>query len=270
MAIYDLPKRYRLGTAEPAQSRVVAPADGSARAFFSDRPDHIADSDAARRGRGRAFWRDRLEQAFALRQRLAIDATAYRLVHGEGDLVPSLVVDRYADYLVIQSLSQGTDRLLPELTSLLVGMTGSPGVLARNDPRVRLLEGLDQNVTVLHGTIPDVVTVREGQIEYDVDLRHGQKTGAFLDQRETGRQRPSSGRADCFSYAGGFVAARRTQEIAALEIRGSNRLPRGTRLEMPSNLQVRRRTSHELRTLERMGETFDAIVRPWRLRRAKR
>ena len=58
------------------------------------------------------------------------------------------------------------------------------GIIARNDPRVRLLEGLEQNVTVLHGDIPDKVAVREGKVEYDVDLRHGQKTGAFLDQRE--------------------------------------------------------------------------------------
>ena len=91
----------------------------------------------------------------------------------------------------MQALSQGTDRLLPEMTRLLVELAQPEGILARNDPRVRLLEGLEQSVAVLHGDIPDTVAVREGKVEYDVDLRHGQKTGAFLDQRENRRRRRS-------------------------------------------------------------------------------
>ena len=114
----------------------------------------------------RGFWRSRLEQAISFRERLDIDATAYRLVHGEGDLIPSLVIDRYGDYIALQALSQGTDRLLPEVTALLVEMANPKGIIARNDPRVRLLEGLEQNVTVLHGDIPDKVAVREGKVEY--------------------------------------------------------------------------------------------------------
>ena len=84
----------------------------------------------------------------SFRERLDIDATAYRLVHGEGDLIPSLIIDRYGDYIALQALSQGTDRLLPEMTGLLVEMAHPKGIIARNDPRVRLLEGLEQNVTV--------------------------------------------------------------------------------------------------------------------------
>src|SRR5688572_31612179 len=108
-----------------------------------------------------AFWRARLERAIAFRASLDIDATAYRLVHGEADLLPSLIVDRYDDYLVMQTLSQGMDRLASTLTSLLVELTRAKGVLARNDPKVRQLEGLAQKVEVLHGTVPDVITVRE-------------------------------------------------------------------------------------------------------------
>ena len=132
----------------------------------------------------RAMWRSRLEQAIRFRQSLDIDATAYRLVHGEADLMPSLIVDRYGDYLVLQALSQGVDRLLPDITSLLNELLSPAGILARNDPRVRLLEGLDQSVSVISGEVPPVIEVTEGRIQYAVDPYTGQKTGLFLDQRE--------------------------------------------------------------------------------------
>ena len=128
--------------------------------------------------------RRRVEAAVAFRDALAIDATAYRLVHGESDLLPSLIVDRYGDYLVVQALSQGMDRRLPAIVSVLMDLVRPRGILARNDPRVRTLEGLEQRVDVLAGDVPESVTVTEVGIEYDVDLRRGQKTGLFLDQRE--------------------------------------------------------------------------------------
>src|SRR5204862_1757387 len=148
----------------------------------------------------------RLDHAIRFRQSLDIDATAYRPVHGEADLLPSLVVDRYGDYLVVQALSQGIDRLLPELTRLLVELANPAGILARNDPRVRLLEGLEQRVEVLHGTVPDAIEVREGHVTYLVDPYRGQKTGLFLDQRENrvAAAQYASGRLlDAFSYNGG-------------------------------------------------------------------
>ncbi len=88
-------------------------------------------------------------RAIRFRDSLQINATAFRLVHGEADLLPSLIVDRYGDYLVMQTLSQGMDRLAPELVKLLVEITGAKGILARNDPKVRTLEGLEQKVEVL-------------------------------------------------------------------------------------------------------------------------
>src|SRR5206468_5056161 len=99
-------------------------------------------------------------------------------------LLPSLIVDRYGDYLVVQALSQGMDRLLPVVVSVLQDLLRPRGILARNDPRARVLDGLEQRVDVLAGDIPDAVTITETGVEYDVDLRHGQKTGLFLDQRE--------------------------------------------------------------------------------------
>src|SRR5712692_3675365 len=120
-----------------------------------------------------ALVRRRIETAIAFRASLHLDATAYRLVHGEADLLPSLIVDRYGDYLVVQALSQGMDRLVPHVVAALEDLVHPRGILARNDPRARLLEGLEQRVDVLAGEVPDRVSVTETGIEYDVDLRRG-------------------------------------------------------------------------------------------------
>src|SRR5262249_3534814 len=93
-----------------------------------------------------SWLRRRIESAIAVRAALRIDATAYRLVHGEADLLPSLVVDRYSDYLVVQALSQAMDRLLPDVVAALTDALRPKGILARNDPRSRVLEGLEQRV----------------------------------------------------------------------------------------------------------------------------
>jgi Predicted SAM-dependent methyltransferases len=214
------------------------------------------------------FWRARLNQALSFRASLGIDATAYRLVHGEGDLIPSFVVDRYGDYLVVQALSQATDRLLPDFTALLVEMANPLGILARNDPRVRLLEGLEQKVDLLHGVVPDTIGVREGKIEYDIDPYHGQKTGAFLDQREN-RQAAAqyvSGRVlDCFSYAGGFALqlAPRASELTALDISEDATAALARNAERNHLRNISARTTNvfdELRALEKIGEKYDVIV----------
>src|SRR3954470_20835286 len=101
--------------------------------------------------------RRRIEAALAFRGTLAIDGTACRLVHGEADLLPSLIVDRYGDYLVIQTLSQGMDRLLPLVVDALQQRLAPGGILARNDPRVRVLEGLEQEVVLVAGEVPETV-----------------------------------------------------------------------------------------------------------------
>ncbi len=215
-----------------------------------------------------AFWRGRLQAAVTFRDTLGIDATARRLVHGEADLLPSLIVDRYGDVLVIQTLSQATDRLLPEFTRWLVELTGATGVLERNDPRVRQLEGLASRVSVVYGDVPDRVPVHEGPIEYDVDVRLGQKTGLFLDQRENHAAAATYARGrllDAFSYHGGFalamapacasVEALDASADAVAHIRANasrNRLP-----------QVQAREANafdEMRRLEKAGAKFDTVV----------
>jgi 23S rRNA (cytosine1962-C5)-methyltransferase len=250
--------------------RVVGPRGrGLGHALYSDRSEialrMFSRGDEAP---GLETWRARLDQAIRFRESLSIDATAYRLVHGEADLLPSLVVDRYGDYLVLQALSQATDRLLPELTQLLDERLRPAGILARNDPRVRLLEGLEQRVEVLHGNVPDAIEVREGAVVYDVDPYHGQKTGLFLDQRENrvAAAQYAHGRLlDAFSYNGGFALALapRCTEVTALDIseEAVARIRANARRNNLSNVEARAmNVFDELRELERTSRRFDTIV----------
>ena len=214
-----------------------------------------------------ALIRERLDAAMAFRRSLEIDATAYRLVHGEADLLPSLVVDRYGDYLVVQALSQGMDRLLPEIVGMLGERLRPAGILARNDPRTRQLEGLERRVEVLAGEVPELVGVTETGIAYDVDLRRGQKTGLFLDQRENRAAAAQYARGrllDCFSYNGGFalVLGRRCQETIAVDV-SEDAVARVRANAARNGIAVDARVGNvfdELRGLERLGERFDTIV----------
>jgi 23S rRNA (cytosine1962-C5)-methyltransferase len=213
-------------------------------------------------------WRTRLHAALAYRESLGIDATAYRLVHGEADGLPGLVVDKYGDYLVVQALVQAVDRLLPELTTLLAERLSPAGILARNDPRVRLLEGLGQQVTVLHGTVPDVIEIREGRATFEVDPYRGQKTGLFLDQRENRMAAAgyARGRAlDAFSYNGGFALALAPvcDEVTAIDISEDAvaRISANASRNRITNVRAHAmNVFDELRELERRGERFDIIV----------
>ena len=215
-----------------------------------------------------AFWRERLRSAVAYRESLAIDGTVARLVHGEADRLPALIVDRYADYLVLQTLNQGMDRRLAMFVRLLGALEAPRGMLVRNDVKVRRLEGLDEQVAVVHGDVPDRVEVLEGPIRYEVDLRRGQKTGLFLDQRENhaAAARVARGRAlDAFSYNGGFALpmASRCQSVLAVDI--SADAVAATRANADrngiSNLEARDANVFDaLRDLEAAQARFDTIV----------
>lgn len=215
-----------------------------------------------------AFWRARIATALRFREQLRIDASAYRLIHGDADLLPSLIVDRYGSVLVVQALSQAMDRLLPTLVPLLVEACGATGVLARNDPRVRVLEGLPQVVEVLDGTVPDTIEVREGPVAYDVDVRHGQKTGLFLDQRENreAAARYAHGRLlDCFSYNGGFALrlAAQCDQVEALDVSADAvaRIRLNAGKNGVTHLQAREANVFDaLRQLEADGERYDTII----------
>jgi len=214
-----------------------------------------------------ALIRWRIEAAVGFRDLLAIDATAFRLIHGEADLLPSLIVDRYGEYLVVQTLSQGMDRLLPAIVGVLRDVVRPRGVLARNDPRARALEGLEQRVEVVDGDVPESIEVREGGIRYDVDVRRGQKTGLFLDQRENrmaAAQYAHGRMLDCFSYNGGFALAlaRRCTQTIAIDV-SADAVARVRHNAALNGITLDARVGNafdELRGLERLRERFDTIV----------
>lgn len=237
-------------------------------ALFSDRSQiTLRMLTVGERAADRALLYERLAAAIRFREALNIQATAYRLVHGEGDLLPSLVVDRYGDYLVIQALSQGMEQLTPQIVDILMELVQPRGILARNDPRARLLEGLEQRVDVLAGEVPAVVPIHELGIHYDVDAWHGQKTGLFLDQRENRSAAAgyTFGRLlDCFSYNGGFALAlaSRARDTIAFDI-SDEAVARINRNAERNSVKVDARVGNvfdELRGLERLRERFDTIV----------
>jgi 23S rRNA (cytosine1962-C5)-methyltransferase len=157
-----------------------------------------------------AFLTERIRAAAAFRQQVAPGAQAYRLVASEGDLLPSLIIDRYGDCFVIQTLSQGMDRLKSTVVEILQKEFAPRSILERNDVAVRSLEGLPEQSGVLAGEEVSEVVVEENGVRMCFDLLHGQKTGGFLDQRENRAAAASyaRGRAlDCFTYTGGFALA---------------------------------------------------------------
>jgi 23S rRNA (cytosine1962-C5)-methyltransferase len=174
----------------------------------------------------RAFFTERLRRAAAYRETVVENTDAYRLVHGEADLLPSIVIDRYGDYLVLQTLSQASERQKDMIVEILVELFSPRGILQRNDPKVRLLEGLPQSVSVLQGEVPAEILAKENGITFVYDLAKGQKTGSFLDQRENhwAARRYASGEVlDCFSYQGGFAltVAQECEHVEGIDMGGA-------------------------------------------------
>ncbi len=156
----------------------------------------------------RAFYLRRVTAAEAYRRRVVTNTSAYRLVHGEADQLPGLVIDRYGDYISMQTLDQGMDRAQPEIVSAIQELFAPLGIVERNDVPVRKREALPLQAGVLAGEVPGTVPVQMNGLKLHADLVHGQKTGIFLDQRENylAAARYARGRAlDCFTSSGGFA-----------------------------------------------------------------
>ncbi|MBI3406333.1 MAG: class I SAM-dependent rRNA methyltransferase [Acidobacteria bacterium] len=239
------------------------------RAFYSDRSqitlrfltreDRPADA---------SFFRQRLETASKHRKLVVTDTECFRLVHGEGDLLPSVVVDRYGDYFVLQTLSQGAEKQKELFVNLLVEMFSPHGILERNDPRVRQREGLPQTVQVLHGDVPPKVTAGINGLQWELDLHHGQKTGAFLDQRENYRAaaRYAHGQAlDCFTYAGGFglTLAGHCSAVESVDLseEALQAARRNQELNHVTNISFRAANVFDLlKQYDEAGRRFDTIV----------
>jgi len=239
------------------------------RAFYSDK-SQIAVRLLTREDvpADRAFFRERFERAAAYRRIVVENSDAYRLAYGESDGLPSLIVDRYGDYFTIQTLSQGTERHECLFVELLVELFQPKGILERNDPKVRLLEGLDQRVATVHGEVPAAFHARENGIAFTYDLAKGQKTGSFLDQRENhwAARRYASGEIlDCFSYQGGFALtiAEKAEHVEVIDMAPAavEAGKRNAALNSISSLSFREGNTFDLlKEYDEAGRQFSMVI----------
>ncbi len=215
-----------------------------------------------------AWWCERLSACLV--RRTGIDATAYRLVHGEGDGLPSLIVDRYDRWLVVQLLSAGLEALRPVVLAALQEVCQPDGILLRHDVGVRRLEGLSQEVELAAGSVPQEIAIREGPVQYLAAPWTGQKTGAFLDQRShrllaASLALPGGTALDCFTYHGSFALhlATRAGRVTAIDV-SAEALARGAANAERNGLAnldwVEGDVFELLRRYERERRRFDTIV----------
>jgi 23S rRNA (cytosine1962-C5)-methyltransferase len=216
----------------------------------------------------REWWRARLRAAASRRAGLERESEAFRLVYSEGDLLPSLIVDRYADVLVLQTLSQGAEALKETFTELLVEEFAPRSIIERNDVRVRALEGLPSRSGVLYGEQPGELEVKQHGVRFIVAPLGGQKTGAFLDQREnhSAARLYARGRAlDCFTFNGGFALsiAGVCESVVGLDVSAEAvaAARRNAELNGVENVEFREANVFDaLHEMESAGERFDIIV----------
>jgi 23S rRNA (cytosine1962-C5)-methyltransferase len=214
------------------------------------------------------WWHSRIGRCVDRRAPLRDVASAYRLVHGEGDGLPSLICDKYADWIVVQIMSAGLEAFRDEIVGALEAATRPAGILARNDVPLRRKEGLSLESRLLHGQVPATVEVQEHGVKYLAAPWEGQKTGAFLDQRENrkfiGDQ--ARGRAlDCFSYHGSFALhlARRADHVLALDVSAAAlaRARDNASRNGFANIETVEGDAFDfLKETERGGDRFDTIV----------
>ena len=227
----------------------------------------LLDSDADVRIEGK-WWLDRVSRALNRRQGLEASTNAYRLVHAEADGLPALICDRYDRWLVVQLLSAGVEAFREPIVEALVRLTGAEGILARNDVPLRTRETLPRETVLLRGDVPREVTVNEHGVRYAAAPWTGQKTGAFLDQRENrvllgGLARGRS--LDCFSYHGSFALhlARRSDHVVAVDS-SAEAIARARENFAQNGFEngefVEANAFDYLRDRDRAGDSFDTIA----------
>ena len=219
----------------------------------------------------RAWWRRRIVEA-AERRNIPPDTNAYRLIYSEGDLLSSLIVDRYNDVLVLQTLSQGTDAVKQLITEILIEEFKPRALIERNDARVRELEGLPLLASTIYGDAPAEFEILQHGLRFVVEPLGGQKTGSFLDQRENrlaaraAAHTTNKTRAlDCFTFNGAFALhlASVCENVIGIDISGDAgaAAQRNAQINALDNVGFREANVFDaLRELEAGGERFDVIV----------
>jgi 23S rRNA (cytosine1962-C5)-methyltransferase len=216
----------------------------------------------------REWWRRRIKEA-AARRHIPPDTNAYRLIYSEGDLLPSLIVDRYDDVLVVQTLSQGTDAIKSLLIEILIEEFNPRAVIERNDARVRELEGLPLLAGQVYGEAPEELEILQHGLRFRVEPLGGQKTGSFLDQRENrlaaraAAQTTNKTRAlDCFTFNGAFALhlAPICESVIGIDISSDAVVAARRNAELNAFDNVEFREANVFDALREMEERFDVIV----------
>lgn len=216
------------------------------------------------------FLHRRIQAAWEYRQKAA-DVNSCRAIFAESDFLPALIVDKFADYLVVQTLALGIDRYKNEIVELLDHIIRPAGIFERNDVPVRELEGMDQRKGFLKGHFDTTVEMVENGVHFYVDIENGQKTGFFLDQKENRAAiRPFVKNAkvlDCFTHTGSFALHAGyfgAQSVLGIDI-SEHAVAFASRNAKLNNLENVCRfeaanTFDKLREFYDAGERFDVIV----------
>jgi 23S rRNA (cytosine1962-C5)-methyltransferase len=217
------------------------------------------------------LYRERITSALELRRSIYPELESYRVVHGEGDFLPGLVVDKYGEYLSVQFLTIGMDSRADLLTGLLREIFSPKGIIARNDVSVRGLEGLSEEVRVLYGDPGETLEIEEHSLRFRVDLLRGQKTGHFLDQKENHLLLKGIAKGkevlDCFCYSGSWgihaaaYGARRVLCIDSSERAIANARQNASINDFDKIVECEVADAFErLRNLNNEGRSFDLVV----------
>lgn len=222
-----------------------------------------------------AFFTRRIAAAVELRSFLGLNApgSGCRLIHSEGDNLPGLIVDRYGEYLAVQILSAGVERHRDEILAALMSVTNAKGIYERSDVPVRAREGLPERTGLLCGeALPNPIIITENNCRFAVDVRHGQKTGFYFDQRDSRRAvaHLASGRRvlNLFSYTGGFgvaAAVAGAEHVVNVDSSAPALALAAHNMEM-NKIAAARYENHcadafeELRRFRNEGRSFDLIV----------
>lgn len=215
-----------------------------------------------------AWWHRRIQASVVRRASLLSEANAFRLVHGEGDGIPSLICDKYDRWIVMQLMSAGLEACREEIVAAIDEIVHPLGILARNDVPLRRKEGLSLDSALLLGEVPTTVEVTEHGVRYLAAPWEGQKTGAFLDQRENRAfigARASGHALDCFSYHGSFALhmARRADRVTAIDSSAAalERAKENAARNGLTNIELLEANAFDfLKDCERAGDRFDTIV----------
>jgi len=215
------------------------------------------------------FFHKRLSTSLELRKRLYPYEKAFRLVHGEADYLPGLVIDKFGDFLSLQTFSFGMDRQLPVICDVIESLFAPKGIIERNESPLRTLDGLEQKKSVLRG-IAGTPEITEGGLTFRIDTLGGQKTGFFLDQRENRmavrRYAPGMKVLDCFSNDGGFAlhcATAGSSSVIGIDDSADavQRATTNARLNRLENVRFEKAdVFKKLQEFASLNETFDMII----------